>query len=119
VYLAGNAVLIAMYLLLGFSELTAVASIVCLGLLGAYYAATDGVVPAMVSQLVPGHIRASGIAFVTVVIAVARMASALIFATLFETFGRSAALVVLAIAMGGALAIAMRLIPASPGTQHV
>jgi len=111
-------VLIVLYLLLGFSGLTVGVSIVCLGLLGAYYAATDGVIPAMVSQLVPGHIRASGIAFVTVVIAVARLVSAFVFATLFETFGRTSALVVLAIAMAIAVTIALQLIPASPQTEH-
>ena len=114
VYLAGNAVLVVLYLILGFSGLTVGMSILCLGLLGAYYAATDGVVPAMVSQLVPGHIRASGIAFITVVIAISRMVSALLFAMLFESTGRTSALVVLAIAMGAALIVASRLLPATP-----
>ena len=82
----------------------------CLVLLGSYYAATDGVVPAMVSQLVATHIRASGIAFITVVIAAGRMISALVFATLFETLGRTTAMVVLAITMAIAVVLASRLI---------
>jgi len=117
VYLAGNALLVVMYLLLGFSGLTIGLSIVCLGLLGAYYAATDGVIPAMVSQLVPSHIRASGIAVISVVIAVSRMVSAFVFATLFESFGRQSALLVLAIAMAAALAVATRLLPSTIGTS--
>ena len=110
VFLAGNALLIIMYLVLGFSELGLLASLLCLGLLGAYYAATDGVVPAMVSQIVGPHIRASGIAFITVVIAVARMLSALIFASLFETLGKTSAMVTLAIAMGVAVLVSTQLI---------
>jgi len=110
VFLAGNVLLIAMYLVLAFTGLGFAASLACLGLLGAYYAATDGVVPAMVSQLVGPHIRASGIAFITVVIAVARMVSALVFATLFETLGRTTTMVVLAAAMAVAIAASTQLI---------
>lgn len=110
VFLAGNAMLVLIYLVMGFSGLGLVASLLCLVLLGTYYAATDGVVPAMVSQLVAKHIRASGIACITVVIAVGRMISALVFAALFETFGRTSAMVLLAIAMTAAVALASRLI---------
>lgn len=109
VFLCGNALLIVMYLVLGLTDLGLGASLLCLGLLGAYYAATDGVVPAMVSQLVDGHIRASGIAFITVVIAIARMCSAGIFATLFQTTGRTSAMITLAIAMSIALAIGSKM----------
>ena len=110
VFLAGNALLIVMYLVVGFSGLGLVASLLCLGLLGAYYAATDGVIPAMVSQLLDTHIRASGIAFVTVVIALARMLSALLFASLFETLGKTSAMVTLSIAMGVAVLVSIQLI---------
>lgn len=110
VFLAGNLLLIVMYLVLGFSGLGLVASLICLGLLGAYYAATDGVIPAMVSQLVGTHVRASGIAFITVVIAVGRMLSALLFASLFETLGKTSTMVVLSIAMGAAVIVASQLI---------
>jgi MFS family permease len=110
VFLAGNVLLIVMYLVLAFSGLGLAASIAALCLLGAYYAATDGVVPAMVSQLVGSHIRASGIAFITVVIAVARMISALVFATLFETLGRTTTMVVLGVAMTVAVVLASKLI---------
>ena len=110
VFLVGNALLILMYLVLGFSGLGLAASLICLGLLGAYYAATDGVVPAMVSQLVGTHVRASGIAFITVVIAVGRMVSALVFASLFETLGKTSTMVVLSIAMGAAVIVATQLI---------
>ncbi len=99
VFLAGNALLIIIYLVMAFSSLGLAASLLCLALLGAYYAATDGVVSAMVSQLVGVNVRASGIAFITVVIALGKMFSAIIFATLFETIGKTSAMVALATAM--------------------
>jgi hypothetical protein len=101
-----------MYLVVGFSSLGLVASLMCLGLLGAYYAATDGVIPAMVSQLVDTDIRPSGIAFVTVVIAAARMLSALLFATLYEALGKTSTMVTLAIAiaMGVGVLVSIQLL---------
>ena len=111
VYLAGHVVLIGLYAVVGFSSLGLVASLVALSLLGLYYAATDGVVPAMVSRLVAPEIRASGIAFVTVVIAIGRIVSAALYVALFETQGATTTMVVLAIAMLAAIALGSRLIP--------
>ncbi len=110
VFLAGNALLVIVYLLMAFSGLGLGPSLLCLALLGAYYAATDGVVPAMVSQRVSVHVRASGIAFITVVIAVARMLSAIIFATLFETLGKTSAMITLACAMVAAVTVSTALL---------
>jgi len=114
VFLGGNIVMVALYLVLAFSSLGLGSALLCLGLLGAYYAATDGVVPAMVSQLVGPQVRASGISFITVIIAVSRMISGVAFATLFASFGRTTAMVVLAIAMSAAVLFSFRLLPSRP-----
>jgi len=114
VFLGGNIVMVALYLVLAFSSLGLGSALLCLGLLGAYYAATDGVVPAMVSQLVGPQVRASGISFITVIIAVSRMISGVAFATLFASFGRTIAMVVLAIAMSAAVLFSFRLLPSRP-----
>lgn len=118
VFLAGNALMIMLYLILGFSSLGTTAAVLCLGLLGAYYAATDGVVPAMVSQIVPTHIRASGIAWISVVIAASRGLSALLFATLFASLGKTPTMVTLAIAMGASIAIGIQLLSPKPSLSH-
>jgi hypothetical protein len=70
------------------------------------------VIPAMVSQLVDTDIRPSGIAFVTVVIAAARMLSALLFATLYEALGKTSTMVTLAIAiaMGVGVLVSIQLL---------
>jgi len=114
VFVAGNVVLVALYLVLGFSALGVTASLLCLVLLGAYYAATDGVVPAMVSQLVGVNVRASGISFITVVIAGGRMVSGLVFAILIAAFDRSIAMAILAVAMCIAVSLSYRLLPSRP-----
>lgn len=111
VFLAGHVILIGLYAIVAFSGLGLAASLLVLSLLGAYYACTDGVVPAMVSRLVAPEIRASGIASVTVVIAVGRMVSAGLFAFLFETLGITKTMTILGALMVLAIALASRLIP--------
>lgn len=118
VFLLGNALLVVVYLVVAFSDLGFGAAMVCLLLLGTYYAATDGVVPAMVSKLVGVHVRASGIAFITVVIAVGKMLSAIMYATLFETMGKTSAMVALAVAMSCAVAVAVPLLRHEESPRH-
>jgi MFS family permease len=60
-------------------------------LLGAFYAATDGVLAALSSTLVPAPVRASGIATAQTVVALARFASSLLFGALWVGLGRSTA----------------------------
>ena len=110
VLLGGNVLLVILYAVLGFGDLGRALTLACLALLGAYYAATDGVVPAMVSRLVGVHIRASGIAFVTVMIAVAKMISAALFGVIWHTVDQTTALVVFAVALGVAVLIATQLL---------
>ncbi|MEM7095476.1 MAG: MFS transporter [Actinomycetota bacterium] len=111
VFLAGHICLVVLYLLLGFGELGLVVSLLALGLLGGYYAATDGVVAALASRLVHAPVRATGIALITVVIALARMVSAGMFGLLWQTQGRAEALTVYVIAMVAAIAVGYRCIP--------
>jgi MFS family permease len=66
-------------------------TIACLLLLGAFYAATDGVLAALTASLVPPSVRAVGIATTQTVVAVARFASSLLFGVLWATLGRGPA----------------------------
>jgi MFS family permease len=56
-------------------------------LLGTFYAATDGVLPALVSRLVPASARGSGIAAAQTVVALARFASSVAFGSLWVALG--------------------------------
>lgn len=110
VFLFGNSLLIGLDFLLAFSDIGRLAALACLAMLGTYYAATDGVVSAMVSRLVAGPIRASGIALVTVTVAVARMFSAGVFGITWQLFGRTTALTLFGCAMALAVGAASLLL---------
>jgi MFS family permease len=65
-------------------------------LLGAFYAATDGVIAALAGRMVDVRARTSGIAAAQTVVALARMVSTACFGVLWVTVGPSAALVAIA-----------------------
>lgn len=103
VFLGGHVFLVAVYLVLGYATLTTTIVIVAIALLGGYWAATDGVVPALASSLVGPEVRATGIAFVTVVIAAARVVATIVFGVVWTQLGMQAALTGFAIALVVAL----------------
>lgn len=67
-----------------------------LALLGAFYAATDGVLAAMAGAMVPAQVRASAIGTVQTAVAAGRMLSSIAFGVLWYTLGRGPALVTVA-----------------------
>jgi len=111
VFLMGHVMLGVLYVAFGFFGVGAPLAVAGLVLLGVYYAATDGVVAAMSSQLVPIEIRASGIAVVTVAIALGRMISAALFGFLWHQFGSSDALIVYLAGLVLSLIVASKLLP--------
>jgi MFS family permease len=74
-------------------------TLACLLLLGSFYAATDGVLAALTSQLVPAGARARGIATAQTVQALARFGSSLVFGALWTGLGRGPAVVIVALAL--------------------
>jgi MFS family permease len=74
----------------------------CLLLLGAYYAATDGVLAAAAAPLLPEHMRSTGLATLQTLVALARFASSVAFGALWTTVGLSWAYALVA---GGLLAV--------------
>lgn len=92
VFLGGHAALLVVYLIAGGSSGGLIATLIALGLLGAYYAATDGVLPALISKRVPAAARGSGIAAAQTVVVLARFAVSLAFAGLWQTMGPQNAL---------------------------
>jgi MFS family permease len=110
VFLGGHAALLSVYLVAAAPHGGLYATLLALGLLGAYYAATDGVLPALISRRVPAEARGSGIAAAQTVVVVARFAVSLVFAALWQALGRSNALHLAAILLvGGIVAAALLL----------
>lgn len=89
VFIAGHAMLIGCYLVLrsagADSGLLTIALI--LGLLGTYYAATDGVLMAMASAVIPAGMRSSGLAWLTTATVLAKLGASSLFGKLFQWYG--------------------------------
>jgi MFS family permease len=77
-----------------------------LGLLGAYYAATDGVLAALGSALAPEEVRGSGLALLRTVTSIARLVASIAFGALWTVWGMEVALATFAAALLAATAIA-------------
>jgi hypothetical protein len=76
-----------------------------LGLLGAYYAATDGVLMAAGSTEVPEAVRGSGLALLGTGSSLARLVSSIAFGALWTATSADTALVVFGSALVAALAL--------------
>ncbi|MER2137934.1 MAG: MFS transporter [Arthrobacter sp.] len=101
VFLLGHAGLLAAYLCAGFGG--PAATVLCLLALGAFYAATDGVLAALMGGLVPERVRATGIAAAQTVVALGRLVASSLFGVLWYTLGPHPALWLAA----GALTLAL------------
>jgi MFS family permease len=77
-FLAGHVALVLALLLLCGPVKSPWLAVIALGLHGAFYAATDGVLPAAAGPLLPEHLRASGLALLQTGQALARMVSAVL-----------------------------------------
>ncbi|GAA1822067.1 MFS transporter [Microlunatus capsulatus] len=112
VFLAGHVLLVAAYALTATRPGGAVAVVAVLLLLGVFYAATDGVLAALTSRLVPAASRASGIAAAQTVVALSRFGASVGFGLLWQLTGRSTALLVVGVGMTLVLPVAAALLRA-------
>jgi MFS family permease len=114
VLLGGYVLLLTVYLLLlsplgGWGLLVA-----ALGLLGMYYAATDGVLMALGSAVAPDDIRGSGLALLRTVTSGARFAASLLFGLLWTLWGIDAAFGCFAALLIAAMAAAALILTRTP-----
>lgn len=87
VFLSGHVLLAACYLVLRSAGPGLPTAAALLGLLGAYYAATDGVLMALTATAVPATVRTSGLALLTTVTAMARFVASVAFGLLWRAGG--------------------------------
>jgi hypothetical protein len=109
VFLGGHVMLIGCYVVLraaghgsGFLTIAVV-----LGLLGTYYAATDGVLMALASKVIPDELRSSGLAWITTVTTVAKLGASLLFGLVWGFWGPSGAVSSFLVALAVLLPVAM------------
>ena len=89
-----------------------------LGLLGAYYAATDGVLMALGSAVVPDELRGSGLALLGTATSIARLVASLLFGALWTLWGIHTAILCFGVALVAAIALAVMLFVRSHEYQH-
>ncbi|MCB0080521.1 MAG: MFS transporter [Caldilineaceae bacterium] len=93
-FLAGYAVLALVYTVLLLPVNVYVAAGAMLLLLGIYYAATDGVLMALASGLLPPHLRSTGLALLTTGTGVARLLASTLYGAVWNWVGAEQALLV-------------------------
>lgn len=98
-FLAGHGLVLGIYLLLLGAQLPAAGIIACVALLGAYYAATDGVLSALASSVLPEEQLTTGVALVSTTTAVSRLLASSLFGALWSWRGPTAALAFFAVGL--------------------
>jgi MFS family permease len=106
VFVGGYVLLLAVYTALLQSTLSMWHIAVYLALFGAFYAATDGVLMALASAVVPPALRSSGLALVTTATSLSRLAGSVLFGALWTWWGVDAAIGVMAAGLVTAIVFA-------------
>lgn len=118
VFVAGHVVLVMVYVVLQVPLMGALTLALVILLLGAHYAATDGVLTAAVAGLVPTELRTSGIALAQTAVAAGRLLAAVAFGAVWTMVGRGPALLLFTVALGLALPVAARLLLSAGTTSR-
>ncbi len=115
VFVGGYALLLPVYAVLLLPSAGIPALVFALIALGAYYAATDGVLQAIASALLPDRLRASGLALLVTAVSVAKLGSSVVFGLVWTLGGLETAAAAFAGALVAALALASWSLRRSPG----
>ena len=105
-FLIGHALLLVLYVLLLRPPEHTLALIGAVALLGAYYAATDGVLAALASGILPPVQRGSGLALLTTATSASRLAASVSFGWAWTAFGKNTAVAAFALALACGIVLA-------------
>jgi len=106
VFLGGYCLLLPVYGLLLATDVGLPAVVLATVLLGTFYAATDGVLAAMASALLPEEVRGTGLAALVTATSTGRMLASILFGALWTAFGYEAAVAAFVVVLLSALATA-------------
>ena len=99
IFIVGYCLLVVIYALLLYSQsISGSLAVVCLVMLGLFYAATEGVLMAMASRLIPAAHRTTGLALLLTGVGTAKFVSSLMFGWLWQRGGIDFALQVFVVA---------------------
>jgi MFS family permease len=105
-FLLGHGVLLLLYAAVMAPASHVGVVFLAVALLGAYYAATDGVVVALASGILPASLRGSGLALLTTAISVAKLMASIAFGWIWTHWSSGRAIVTFELAMAGTIAAA-------------
>jgi MFS family permease len=105
VMIGGHALLLLVYLALLLPSLGVVPLFGCLFVLGAYFAATEGVTTALAGAVLPDKLQASGIGILTTVVSLGQLASSVLFGALWFALGLQKAVMIFGLALIVALLV--------------
>jgi MFS family permease len=105
VFIGGYALLLLVYTSLVLPAIGLLEVVVYLVLFGAYYAATDGVLMALASAVLPPDLRTSGLALLTTATSLARLLASVLFGLLWTWWGMEAAVMWFGAALAGAITV--------------
>jgi len=106
IFVIGHIALLAAYVSAALPVAGAPITILCLLMLGVFYAATDGIIAALATQFTPAPARASGIAAAQTVVAVCRLFASTGFGFLWFFAGRANAVIAVSVALAVAIPVA-------------
>lgn len=113
-FLAGHGLLALAYLAAVPAEASQADLAVCILLLGGYYALTDGVAMALASAMLPPEMRGTGLALLTTMTSLGRLAASVGFGAVWAGYGSTQALIWFVIALGGATGAAAVVLRGNP-----
>lgn len=105
VFVFGHVLLLAAYVSATVPITGAAITILCLVLLGAYYAATDGILSVLATQFTTSETRATAIGGAQTVVAIARFISSAGFGILWFAIGREWSMLIVSVAIAIAIPI--------------
>ncbi|GAA5201521.1 MFS transporter [Microbacterium jejuense] len=106
VFVWGHLALLATYVIAAIPIADIAATVLCLLFLGAFYAATDGVLAALAAQLTTPQTHGTGIAAAQTVVALARFVAAVGFGFLWFAVGRETSMLIVAAVLAVAIPVA-------------
>lgn len=118
VFIAGYFLLFSIYLVMLIPGTPAPVLFGSVLLLGAYYAATDGVLMALTSAILPPALQASGLALLTSAIGLARLCASVLFGILWTWLGAQGALLGFTIGLPLATVIAVLILHFVPQVHN-
>ncbi|GAA1788728.1 MFS transporter [Agromyces lapidis] len=116
VFVLGYVALLAAYLAAAAPSFGLASTLLCLVLLGVFYASTDGILAAIAAMVTPPEARATGIAAAQTVVALARLIASTGFGVLWYLLGPTTAVLVMACGLAVAIPVIAVLLRRKAGT---